>query len=178
LYEISTDPDEMHNLAEVLEFQDELDEMKLVLKDYLQSFPGRPFGEFIPGTNASAPNPVVVNYIRNIQDALRNGATLDVGTIVCEGNCVTTGENTSSILDASDHSARIFQDSNYIKIIHLENFDELKIYDVSGREVSRYSCSDKETMVLNKSDYAPGTYMITLQSHRNEVIQSSKIIIN
>jgi len=52
LYNIATNPEETKNLAANPEFAGKLDEMKQLLVQELRRFPGRPYGEFIPGGNA------------------------------------------------------------------------------------------------------------------------------
>jgi arylsulfatase A-like enzyme len=52
LYNIAENPEETENLAANPEFAGKLDEMKQLLVQELRRFPGRPYGEFIPGDNA------------------------------------------------------------------------------------------------------------------------------
>jgi arylsulfatase A-like enzyme len=54
LYYLPDDPDEQNNLAGDPKYQFRLEKMKTILRKYLQSFKGRPFGEFVPGGNAAA----------------------------------------------------------------------------------------------------------------------------
>ncbi|MCF8378461.1 MAG: sulfatase-like hydrolase/transferase [Bacteroidales bacterium] len=181
LYDISVDPEEKVNLAANPNYQEKLEEMKVVLTEYLSSFQNRPFGEFIPGPNATAPHPKVLEYIRNIQYALKNGAELKQGVLTCEGNCVIADETTDANIEAvrnnSDASARIFQDPDCIKVEHLDEISELKIYNVLGREVSSHSCNNNKTLVLNKTQYLPGTYFFTLRSDKNEEGYTEIVII-
>jgi arylsulfatase A-like enzyme len=52
LYDLNADPEEMTNIAAHPENRGRLREMKQMLKQELDRFPNRPFGEFIPGGNA------------------------------------------------------------------------------------------------------------------------------
>ena len=53
LYNLAKDPLEQNNLALKTEYKAKLKEMKGLLTAELKRFPGRPYGEFIPGGNAS-----------------------------------------------------------------------------------------------------------------------------
>ena len=53
LYNLSKDPKEQNNLAQHPECKNVLDKMKKLLRTELKRFPDRPYGEFIPGGNAS-----------------------------------------------------------------------------------------------------------------------------
>ncbi|GAB6164412.1 hypothetical protein JCM19992_04120 [Thermostilla marina] len=52
LYDLVDDPEESKNLATNPKYRPVLEEMKRLLKQELEKFPDRPFGEFIPGGNA------------------------------------------------------------------------------------------------------------------------------
>ncbi len=53
LYNIASNPEETSNLASNPEFSGKLEEMRKLLVQELKRFPERPFGEFIPGGNAT-----------------------------------------------------------------------------------------------------------------------------
>jgi len=57
LYHVSEDPLEQQNLANAPEHQERLAEMKELLASHLKDF-NRPYGEFIPGGNATQPGQV------------------------------------------------------------------------------------------------------------------------
>jgi arylsulfatase A-like enzyme len=67
LYNIAANPEETKNLAANPEFAGQLDEMKQLLVQELRRFPGRPYGEFIPGGNAMA-----AGNCDDILEAMRN----------------------------------------------------------------------------------------------------------
>ncbi len=52
LYDLRADPEEMTNVADDPANSKRLREMKRMLKQELERFPNRPFGEFVPGGNA------------------------------------------------------------------------------------------------------------------------------
>ncbi len=66
LYNLKNDPLEQNNLAKHPEHQGRLRQMKELLLKYLKSFPGRPFGEFIPGKNA-VPAGTIDDLIENMK---------------------------------------------------------------------------------------------------------------
>jgi arylsulfatase A-like enzyme len=55
LYHLASDPEERRNLASDPQQRARLDEMRARLAEHLERFPGRPFGEFVPGGDAAAP---------------------------------------------------------------------------------------------------------------------------
>jgi len=57
LYYISNDPREQRNLADSPEYNDQLSDLRLILTEKLKGS-DRPFGEFIPGGNATEPGQV------------------------------------------------------------------------------------------------------------------------
>lgn len=197
LYEWPSDPEELNNLAENSSDEEVLREMKDLLKGYLESFPGRPFGEFIPGPNATAPDLQVVSYIRNIQHALRNGARLDRDVIICDGNCVAESGDPGDPGDPDDsgdpgdpsdpgapagyvlleNSVKIIQATDHLLIDNLEGKSVIKIFDIRGRELSRDVCKDSDRLVLNTSGYDPGMYLLTMETEGNERY-CRKVIIN
>ena len=67
LYNIASNPEETKNLAPNPEFAGTLEEMKKLLVQELKRFPGRPFGEFIPGGNA-----MPAGSYDDILDGMRN----------------------------------------------------------------------------------------------------------
>ena len=54
LYDLVKDPREQNNLAQDPAHQTILKQLKKTLQKELRQFKGRPFGEFIPGTNTAA----------------------------------------------------------------------------------------------------------------------------
>jgi len=165
LYKLSDDPDEMNNLAEHPDYQDVLNEMKGILTGYLSSFEGRPFGEFVPGTNASPPDPVVVSYIRNIQHALRNGASLDKGTIICEGNCVTSPVSANGISVQSPGSivSRISQNQHSCSIALSVDAEDIRVYDLSGRMILSGVGGPGNDFEIDKNSLPGGLYLLSVK---------------
>jgi hypothetical protein len=177
LYKLSEDPGELNNLAEDPDYQTVLNEMKGILTTYLSGFEGRPFGEFIPGTNASPPDPVVVNYIRNIQYALRNGATLDKGLIICDGNCVTSPATAIEVNGEIPGSPvkRIIQDK-YICRISLEgDTEDIRVYDLSGRMVLRGVSGPGADFEIDKNSIPGGLYILSVRAQG--LVHTTKILL-
>lgn len=176
LYDWTTDPDELHNLAGNPAHTDALEYMKGLLKGYLESFPGRPFGEFVPGPNAAPPHPDVVKYINNIQYALENGATLNKDVIVCNGNCVLEGEGTSGQA-TYEIPVRITQGPDHISIVPVHGAGEIKLFDIGGRELSHDTCNARDRLVYSTTRFNPGVYLLTMDIEGSERI-CKKLIIN
>lgn len=176
LYKLSEDTDELNNLAEDPDYKDILFEMKALLYGYLSSFDGRPFGEFIPGTNATAPHPTVVNYIRNIQSALRNGATLDREVIICDGNCVTnpTPETGIPKQKVITPIGRVSQNEYICSIAVSGNVDELRIYNLSGRMVVSGAVTGN-VFEIDKKSVPAGIYLVLVMG--KDSMQTGKILL-
>ncbi len=177
LYSLSEDPDELNNLAEDHDYQATLNDMKEILTGYLSSFEGRPFGEFIPGTNAAPPHPTVVNYIRNIQSALRNGASLDKGLIICDGNCVSSPATSLEIFrqDPASPVSRISQNQNSCSISLSENAEEIRIYDLSGRMVLTGTGGPGNDFEIDKNAVQSGVYLLYLKCQG--LVETRKILL-
>ncbi|MEX2370872.1 MAG: sulfatase-like hydrolase/transferase [Bacteroidales bacterium] len=181
LYDWTTDPGELDNLAEDSSYQEVLGEMQDLLRGYLESFPGRPFGEFVPGPNATAPDSQVVSYIRNIQYALRNGANLDREVIICDGNCVavtvvpedpgTTGYS------QHDNPVKVIQEPGHLLIGPAEGTMAISLFDMKGRQMSHEVYNDFGQFVLNTSGHHPGLYLLKIDAKGNKQF-CQKVIIN
>ncbi|MEX0983329.1 MAG: sulfatase-like hydrolase/transferase [Bacteroidales bacterium] len=184
LYNWNSDPGELNNLAEDPSYQEVLGEMKDRLSSYLALFPGRPFGEFIPGPNAAAPDSLVVQYIRNIQSALRNGASLDRDVIICDGNCVVDSDDSDDTEDPgttgySQHesSAKIVQGPDHLIILPVEGTSVIKLFDMKGRRLSNTEYNESGQLVINTSGYQPGLYLLTMEGKDKKQF-CQKVIIN
>jgi len=177
LYKLSEDPAELNNLAEDPEYSEVVDSLKGILMGYLSGFEDRPFGEFIPGTNASPPDPQVQEYVRNIQSALRNGATLDGQVIICEGNCVTTPVSVQGSLRKPQASpvSRIIQDPTACTISFSKAVDVIHVYDLSGRIMLTEAVGAGNDFIMDKQTIPPGIHIISLRSQGR--IHTMKIMI-
>jgi len=175
LYDISVNTDEKDNLAAHPEYQNELNDMKEILHSYLVSFPDRPFGEFISGTNASAPHPQVIKYIQNIQNALRNGASIKNGILTCDGNCVLTG--LESLSESSPEIVKLSQSKQKVEIQFLKPVSQLKLYDVFGREILNLTKNSRDLLVLNKNNYTSGVYLLVCRDGKNWKVYKKKFVI-
>ncbi len=178
LYKLSEDPGELNNLAEDPDYSQVVDEMKRILYGYLSSFEGRPFGEFIPGTNAAPPDPQVQEYVRNIQSALRNGATLDGQVIICDGNCVTTPTTHQGTLKQYQDFpvSRIIQDPSACTISFSEPVNVIQVIDLSGRIMLTGAGRPGTDFIMDKNVIPPGIYILTLRG--KGLMQTLKIRID
>ena len=73
LYNLSKDPFEQNNLAQRPEYKKVLDKMKELLTVELKRFPNRPYGEFIPGGNAS-PAGSFDDILKKMRESLKQDA--------------------------------------------------------------------------------------------------------
>jgi len=167
LYKLSEDPGELNNLAGDPGYQDTVNHMKDILKEYLLGFEDRPFGEFIPGTNASPPNPDVLNYINNIQFALSNGATIEKGGVInCDGNCVYSSGTATDFSERIDGSPieRISQNRHSCTIIFSDNVEEVRLYDLSGRLVLRGDGRPGTEFEIEKNSFQSGLCLLYVRA--------------
>ncbi len=79
LYNLSRDPLEQNNLAQRPEYRKVLDKMKELLRTELKRFSNRPYGEFIPGGNAS-PAGSFDDILKIIRESLKQSARKKKGT--------------------------------------------------------------------------------------------------
>ena len=69
LYNLSSDSDEMKNLALNPEYAPKVKEMQVVLSKKLKTFPERPYGEFIPGPNTLGKGDfdIILDSLKNLR---------------------------------------------------------------------------------------------------------------
>lgn len=194
LYDRTADPGELNNLAGDPARQEVLGEMKELLKGYLETFPDRPFGEFIPGPNATAPDSQVVQYIRNIQYALRNGATLDREVIICDGNCVVIApedpedpeepeepedpEDSTTGYSVNERGIKVIQDTGRLVILPAMAAESVKLFDMMGRKILQNDYHESGRFVVNTSGFHPGMYLLTMEGNNSRQMICQKVIIN
>jgi arylsulfatase A-like enzyme len=175
LYDLTADPEEKTNLVNAPDYNDILTDMKKLLTGYLETFENRPFGEFIPGPNASPPDVTVTRYIRNIQDALRQGAEIIDGKIICDGNCVknpVSGYNPHK--EAVPDEYKIVYNGTDISIKSFTNIDKIKLYDLCGRLLYTENTSVSGELTIDKTTYSPGVYLISIAG--KDLYQTQKIL--
>ena len=175
IYDLKIDPTEKNNLAKDPLYQDKLDEMKILLTDYLLIFEHRPFGEFIPGSNASAPNPIIEKYIENIIEAFNNGATIVDDALVCDGNCVLDSPSTSSFQDSEFKTFFIKDNFSTIQIEPKHEFLQMRLHDINGRIISTSKNNGSDIFIIEKTSLTPGIYFISMIAEN--FIETEKIII-
>jgi len=151
--------------------------MRALLTSYLLSFDDRPFGEFVPGTNAAPPHPDVIQYIRNIQYALAHGATLDKGTIICEGNCITTPPASMDQVpkEADSPILGINQDPRFCNVILSGNAENIMVYDMSGRLLIYGDIGSGPIFSIDKSTLPSGFYLLAVMI--NDQVHTRKIVL-
>jgi len=115
-------------------------------------------------------------HIKNIQQALRNRATIQDGVINCDGNCVTSPTvETGSIPQAPAPGYQISQNPCSYKIHFSEEVKQIRIFDLSGRLVHSGKGGSKQVIELNKQSFLSGIYLLAFTGQG--VKRTSKLMI-